>query len=129
MTSNSFILDALIKFADITSVTSILSHRNHTVNGTHVNMRSYHQDTNNSSSTQSLPSLMSLTQQNKTSSNNNKNNNSTNAQQSIPYDQIVQENLALKYELTNLQKSLTEAQTYSKTAYDTFQVLREKFGN
>lgn len=44
------------------------------------------------------------------------------------YDQIMQENLTLKYEIANLQKSLSEAQNYSKTAYETFQALREKYG-
>jgi hypothetical protein len=111
------ILDALIKFAEASSVASILSHRNHTINGTHVLMRSYHEDKTNSGSAQSLPSLMALNQQNQKSSNNTPH-----------YDQIIQENHALKYDITNLQKSLTEAQTYSKTAYDTFQILREKFG-
>jgi regulator of replication initiation timing len=81
-------------------------------------MRGYHQDTNNSGSIQSLPNLM-------LSSNSSNNNN---GQNQIHYDQIMQENLTLKYEITNLQKSLAEAQIYSKTAYDTFQALREKFG-
>ncbi len=118
--TNFIILDALIKFADASSVTSILSNRNHTINGTHIVMRGYHQETNNSGS---LPSLMSNFQQNQSSSNN------TNGQKSAPYDQIMQENLTLKYEISNLQKSLAETQIYSKTAYDTFQALREKFGN
>jgi hypothetical protein len=114
------ILDALIKFAEASSVSSILSHRNHTINGTHVLMRSYHEDKTNSVPAQSLPSLMGLNQQNHKSSNN--------TPTQAHYDQIIQENHALKYDITNLQKSLTEAQTYSKTAYDTFQILREKFG-
>ncbi|CAF3374838.1 unnamed protein product [Rotaria sp. Silwood1] len=120
---------ALIKFAEASSVSSILNHRNHTINGVHVVMRTYHQDTNNSSSTQTPPSLMSLTQQNQSlsSNNNNNNNNNNNDPKPTNYDQLVQENHALKYEIGNLQKSLLEAQTYSKTAYDTFQVLREKF--
>jgi hypothetical protein len=113
-----------MKFAEVSSVTSILSNRNHTINGTHVVMRSYHQDTTNSNSTQLLPSLMTLNQQNQNSLNNN-----NNGQKPIPYDQLLQENLTLKYEITTLQHSLAEAQTYSKTAYDTFQALREKFGN
>ncbi|CAF4513867.1 unnamed protein product, partial [Rotaria sp. Silwood2] len=117
------ILDALIKFAKASSVTSILNHRNHTINGVHVVMRSYHQDTSNSGPTQAPPSLMSLAQQNPITSNHNNNNDP----QQTKYDQIMQENHALKCEITNLQKSLLEAQTYSKTAYDTFQVLREKF--
>ncbi|CAF0781787.1 unnamed protein product [Rotaria sordida] len=112
---------ALIKFAEASSVTSILSHRNHTINGVHVAMRSYHPDTSNSGSIQTLPSLMSLTQQNPPISNKN------NEPKPVNYDRIIQENHALKHEITNLQKSLVEAQTYSKTAYDTFQVLREKF--
>jgi hypothetical protein len=66
---------------------------------------------------------MSLSQQNQSSSNNN------NGQKPANYDQIMQENLTHKYEITNLQKLLAEAQIYSKTAYDTFQALREKFGN
>ncbi|CAF0893037.1 unnamed protein product [Rotaria sp. Silwood1] len=118
---------ALIKFAEASSVSSILNHRNHTINGVHVVMRTYHQDTNNSSSTQTPPSLMSLTQQNQSLSSNNNNNNNNNDPKPTNYDQLVQENHALKYEIGNLQKSLLEAQTYSKTAYDTFQVLREKF--
>jgi regulator of replication initiation timing len=76
-------------------------------------MRGYHQDsTNTSTGGQSLPTLMSITQQ-----------------KAGNYDQIMQENHSLKYEISNLQKSLAEAQIYSKTAYDTFQALREKFGN
>lgn len=114
----SFSLDALIKFAEQSSVNSILSNRNHTINGTHVIMRAYHQDptTNNiGSSTQpSIPSLMS--------------NQSNSGQNSMPYDQLMQENTSLKFEITNLRNSLAEAQIYSKTAYDTFQALREKFG-
>jgi len=87
-------------------------------------MRGYHQDTNNSGSVQSFSSSMSLSQQNQSSSHNN-----NSGQKPANYDQIMQENLTLKYEITNLQKLLAEAQIYSKTAYDTFQDLREKFGN
>jgi len=108
---------SLIKFAEVSSVTSILSSRNHIINGTHVVMRGYHHETNNSGSIQSLPSLMSLNQQNQNPSNNNP----------TPYDQIMQENHLLKYEMTALQQSLAEAQIYSTTAYETFQALREKF--
>jgi len=57
------------------------------------------------------------------------NQNLSNGQKPIHYDQIMQENLTLKYEITNLQTSLTETQIYSKTAYETFQILREKYGN
>ncbi|UJR10525.1 hypothetical protein I4U23_014728 [Adineta vaga] len=119
---------ALVKFADASSVVSIISHRNHIINGAHVAMRGYHEDRTNSSSsssssssscTQSIPTLMSVNQQNQNLQNNN--------QTAIQYDQLVQENQALKYEIANLQKSLAEAQTYSKTAYETFQLLREKF--
>jgi hypothetical protein len=84
-------------------------------------MRTYHNDKTNSGSAPPLPSLMSLNQQNQNPSNN--------GQTPIPYDQLIQENLTLKYEINNFQKSLAEAQTYSKTAYDAFQILREKFGN
>ncbi|CAM4888880.1 unnamed protein product [Rotaria socialis] len=132
---------ALIKFAEISSATSILSNRNHIINGIHVVIRTFHQDksnNNNASLTQTLPSLMSLTQTNSlvsntttttttTNNNNNSNNNNSNGQKPMDYDQIFQENQVLKYEIANLQKSLMEAQTYSKTAYDAFQVLREKF--
>jgi hypothetical protein len=79
----------------------------------------YHQDTSNSSPAAVLPTSMSIPQQNKTSS----------VQTPMHHDQIMQENIALKYDIANLQKSLAEAQTYSKTAYDTFQALREKYGN
>jgi archaellum component FlaC len=106
---------ALIKFADELSVRSILSNRNHTINGTHVLIRGYHQDSTNTSSSQSLSTLTSLNQQNQ------------NGQKPANYDQILQENHSLKHEIANLQKSLAEAQIYSKTAYDTFQALREKF--
>jgi DNA gyrase/topoisomerase IV subunit A len=109
--------DALIKFADELSVRSILSNRSHTINGTHVLIRGYHQDPTNTSSSQSLSTLTSLNQQNQ------------NGQKPTNYDQILQENHSLKHEIANLQKSLAEAQIYSKTAYDTFQALREKFGN
>ncbi|CAF3399869.1 unnamed protein product [Rotaria socialis] len=133
---------ALIKFAEISSATSILSNRNHIINGIHVVIRTFHQDksnNNNASLTQTLPSLMSLTQtnslvsntttttNNNNNNNNNSNNNNSNGQKPMDYDQIFQENQVLKYEIANLQKSLMEAQTYSKTAYDAFQVLREKF--
>lgn len=100
----SFSSDALIKFADTSSVTSILGNRNHTINGTHVIMRVYHQD----------PAQP--------------NSQHNNGQKSVNVDQIIQENQAMKLEISNLQKSLNEAQIYSKTAYDTFQALREKFG-
>ena len=110
----SFVSDALIKFAETSSVTSILSNRNHTINGTHVVMRVYHQEPTHSTSGQSIPSLMSSSQHN--------------GQKPPNFEQIVQENHSLKSEIANLQKSLTEAQIYSKTAYDTFQALREKFG-
>ncbi len=103
----------MIKFADELSVTSILSNRNHTINGTHVVMRGYHQDPTNTNSLASMP----LGQK------------SQNGQKPPNYDQIIQENNSMKYEIANLQKSLAEAQIYSKTAYDTFQALREKFGN
>lgn len=86
-------------------------------------MRSYHPDTSNTTTAKSLPSLMSLATQNPTMSNTN-----NHGQKSIDYDQLAQENHALKHEIANLQKSLVEAHSYSKTAYDTFQVLREKFG-
>jgi hypothetical protein len=112
-------LDALIKFAEASSVTSILTNRNHIINGIHVVLRVYHQDTSNSSPAAVLPTSMSIPQQNKTSS----------VQTPMHHDQILQENIALKYDIANLQKSLAEAQTYSKTAYDTFQALREKYGN
>ena len=103
----------MIKFADELSVSSILSNRNHTINGTHVVMRGFHQDPTNTNSQTPLP----LGQK------------SQNGQKPVNYDQIIQENHSMKYEIVNLQKSLTEAQIYSKTAYDTFQALREKFGN
>ena len=116
------ISDALIKFAETTSVVSVLSHRNHTINGTHVVMRGYHQDPPNSGSGQSLPSLMSSAQQNQVPP-------TTNGQKANNYEQILEENQSLKCEITNLQRSLAETQAYSRTAYDTFQALREKFGN
>lgn len=75
-------------------------------------MRVYHQDPVQSSSGQSLPNSIS---------------SQHNGQKPPNIEQIMQENHALKSEITNLQKSLTEAQIYSKTAYDTFQALREKF--
>ncbi|CAF0781768.1 unnamed protein product [Rotaria sordida] len=117
---------ALIKFAEASSVTSILSHRNHTINGVHVVMRNYRQDTNNSGPIQTSPSLISSIQQNQTKTNNN-NDNNNNETTSMNYDQIIQENHALKHEIVNLQQLLFETQTYSKTAYDTFQALRERF--
>lgn len=80
-------------------------------------MRAYHQDTTNNSG--SAQNLMAISPQ-------NSNNNGSN---STHFEQIKQENVTLKYEITNLQKSLAEAQIYSRTAYDTFQALREKFGN
>ncbi|CAF4560215.1 unnamed protein product [Rotaria sp. Silwood2] len=116
-------LYALIKFAKASSVTSILNHRNHTINGAHIVMRSYHQDTSNSDPTQALPSLMSLAQQNPITSNHNNNNDP----QQTKYDQIMQENYALKCQIGNLQTLLFEAHVYSETAYNTFQMLREKF--
>ena len=115
----SFSSDALIKFAETSSVTSILSNRNHTINGTHVIMRVYHQDPTHSSSGQPLTNSMSSSQAN---------SHYSNGQKPANVDQILQENHAMKSEITSLQKSLTEAQIYSKTAYDTFQALREKFG-
>jgi len=114
---------ALIKFADPSSVTSILNNRNHTINGTHVVMRSYHQDTNNSVT---LPSLMSLSQQNQIPPNPP---NNINGQNTTHYDQLMQENLSLKCEIGNLQRSLAETQIYSNTAYDAFQALREKYAS
>lgn len=123
---NVFALDALVKFVEPSSVNSILVHRNHIINGIHVFMRTYHQDaSHNSGTTQNLPSLMSLAQQNPMISYSNTNS----GQKSTDYEKILQENQTLRYEITNLQKSLIEAQSYSKTAYDTFQILREKFGN
>ncbi|CAF2272640.1 unnamed protein product [Rotaria magnacalcarata] len=133
---------ALVKFAEISSATSILSQRNHIINGIHVVMRTFQQDksnNNNASLTQTLPSSMSLNQTNSLVSNNtttdttnttttnNNNNNNSNGQKPLDYDKMFQENQVLKYDIANLQKSLMEAQAYSKTAYDTFQVLREKF--
>ena len=115
------ILDALIKFAEASGVSAILSHRNHIISGTNVLIRNYHQDSSNPGSAQTLPSLMSLQPQNSMLSDNNE-------PKSMNYDHIIQQNLALKREIGNLQRSLLEAQAYSKTAYDTFQVLREKFG-
>ncbi|CAF0867879.1 unnamed protein product [Adineta ricciae] len=115
-------LYALVKFADVSSVASIISHRNHIINGTHVAMRFYHEDRPNASSslsrTQTTPNLMPISQQKQNSPNN---------PAAPSYEQLVQENQALKHDIANLQKSLVEAQTYSRTAYDTFQVLREKF--
>ncbi|CAF1020731.1 unnamed protein product [Adineta steineri] len=111
---------ALIKFSDASSVVNILNHRHHTINGTHVGIRGYHEDRSKPPSTQSSSSnLMPVNQQNQNLPNN--------TQPSMHYDQLIQENSALKYEIASLQKSLAEAQAYSKTAYDTFQILREKF--
>lgn len=99
---------ALIKFAEPSSVSSVLSNRNHTINGTHVVMRSYHQD----GSQPNVPPLMSQ-------------NPNTSAK--IVHEQLVQENQSLKQEINTLKQTLVETQVYSRTAYDTFQALREKF--
>lgn len=109
-------LDALVKFTSASSVAAILNNPNHSIDGTHVVVRTYHPESRTpgsiSSATQNQPLVTNNGNQPKTSH----------------YDQVMQENLALKYEIGNLQKSLAEAQIYSKTAYDTFQALREKFG-
>ena len=115
--SQTFHLDALVKFTEASSVTAILSSPSHIIHGTHVVMRTFHPEINQSGSVPPLNTLMSLSQQNPNSS-----------AKPIHYEQILQENAALRHELVTLQQSLAEALTYSKTAYDTFQALREKFG-
>jgi hypothetical protein len=110
-----------VKFADGSSVVSILKTTHHTIDGQQVTMRVYHPDTKSSTSTENIRSLMSLTPDNPMTS--------TDVQRTKTIEQLVQENLALKYELGNVHRTLTEAQAYSKIAYETFQALREKFGN
>lgn len=111
-----------MKFAEASSVAAIISHRNHTINGTHVVMRSYHDDRpahpSSNAAGSNFPPGFHANQ-----------NIQKNPHAMRNYDQLVQENQGLKHEIATLQKSLTEAQAYSKTAYDTFQVLREKYGS
>ena len=110
-------LDALVKFTSVSSATAILNNPNHTIDGTHVVVRAFHPEVRPPGSISSAPQNQPLV------------TNNGNQPKTSHYDQVIQENLALKYEIGNLQKSLAEAQIYSKTAYDTFQALREKFGN
>lgn len=107
--------DALVKFAEPASVNTLLTNPNHNIEGVHVLMRPFHHETKTAA-----PSA---------SNNASTSSSSTNQPRPSHFDQIMQENLALKYEIATLQKSLTEAQNYSKTAYETFQALREKYGN
>ncbi|CAF4749492.1 unnamed protein product [Rotaria sp. Silwood1] len=136
---------ALIKFAEASSVSSILNHRNHTINGVHVVIRSYYQNTNNSGSTQTSSSLVSLNQQHRTKSNNNNNNNNksnnknnndnnnnnntenSNETTRMSYNQITQENHTLKQEKDNLLKLLFEVYLYYNTVYDMYQVRQGQF--
>ncbi|CAF1366922.1 unnamed protein product [Rotaria sp. Silwood1] len=108
-----FILDALIKFTETSSVTSILSHPNHIINGIHVSMENYPCDIN---SIQKSSSLKSLTKQNQSKSNNNHDKKS----KRINYNKIMRENLTLKHDIANLNQVLIEAQAYAKIACNAY---------
>ncbi|CAF3963582.1 unnamed protein product, partial [Rotaria sp. Silwood1] len=104
---------ALIKFTETSSVTSILSHPNHIINGIHVSMENYHCDIN---SIQKSSSLKSLTKQNQSKSNNNHDKKS----KRINYNKIMRENLTLKHDIANLNQVLIEAQAYAKIACNAY---------
>ncbi|CAF3214065.1 unnamed protein product [Rotaria sp. Silwood2] len=86
-------------FAKISSAISILSHCNHTIDGVHVLILKYHQHINKLSSVKKPSNLMSLTQKNQTLSDNN-------GSKSVDFYQIMQENIAFKQEIANLNQLL-----------------------
>ncbi|CAF4462456.1 unnamed protein product [Rotaria socialis] len=106
---------ALIMFAKISSATSIRSRSNHTIDGVHVLIINYQQYINPHSSVKKPANLKSLTKK-KTKRSDNK------ERKSMDYDQIMQENIALKHEIANLNQLLVNAQI----TCDEYQVLRKK---
>ncbi|CAF1207081.1 unnamed protein product [Rotaria sp. Silwood1] len=113
----------LIQFTEASSVTSVLSHRNHIINGVHISMQNYHRDTYKSIPVQKPSSLKTLTQQNQITSNNNHEK----TPEPMNYNKIMRENFALKHDIANLNQAFVGAQTYAKIAYDAYKVLQEKF--
>ncbi|CAF2118784.1 unnamed protein product [Rotaria magnacalcarata] len=106
---------ALIMFATISSATSILSHSNHTIDGVHVLILNYQQHVNRHSSVKKPANLKSLTKKKKYISDGKE-------RKSMDYDQIMQENIALKHEIANLNQLLVNAHI----ACDEYQVLQKK---
>ncbi|CAF2038643.1 unnamed protein product, partial [Rotaria magnacalcarata] len=106
---------ALIMFAKISSATSIRSRSNHTIDGVHVLIINYQQYINMHSTVKKPANLKSLTKK-KTKRSDNK------ERKSMDYDQIMQENIALKHEIANLNQLLVNAQI----TCDEYQILRKK---
>ncbi|CAF3927208.1 unnamed protein product [Rotaria sp. Silwood1] len=119
------ILDALIQFAELSSVTSILSHRNHIINGVYISMQNYYCNKNKPSSIEKLSSLTSLTEQNQITLNID--NNHDERSKLINYKRIMRENITLRRKIDDLNQALTDAQAYAKIGWDTYQVFQEKF--